>query len=249
MAASIPPFDALTPGVLLAYASKDSRIPLAPVDISLVSAIRQLLMDSGFSLWDQHYDHHPNDNLESAISRATEACDNYVILLSPQAIHNAACLQGLLFAISLNKRVVPVLLTTVETNQLPEPLQAMDWVDLRGATAPLSQTAAGYHLLQILHSEAQYHRFHTRLLTAALTWERQQRHPSCLLSTQEGRIAYRWLLTARQRQRYRPIYLVELFVVESVQQGPEPVDLITELTRSVPPIAQMTTWLKQWITG
>ncbi len=249
MAASIQPIDALTAEVLLAYADEDSELGLAPVNIPLVNAVRQLLLDSGFVVWDYHHDCYPGDSLESAISRATEACDNYVILLSPQALHNAACLQGLLLAISLNKRVVPVLLATVEANQLPEPLQAMDWVDLRGATAPLSQSVAGYHLQQALYSEATYHRTHSRLLMAALTWERQQRHPSYLLPRQESRTAYRWLATVQQRQRYRPIHVVHLFVVESLRQSAEPMGQIGELAAALPPVAQMTTWLKQWITG
>ncbi|NJL48388.1 MAG: hypothetical protein HC929_14040 [Leptolyngbyaceae cyanobacterium SM2_5_2] len=192
---------------------------------------------------------HLPSNLEAAISRATEACDNYVVLLSPQAIHNAVCLQGLLLALSLNKRVVPILLATVKAGQLPEPLQAMDWSDLRGATAPLSQSAGGDHLLRALSSEAKYHRTHTQLLLAALTWERQQRHPDYLLSKHEGRIAYGWLAAACQRLRYRPIHLVELFVVESVKHGAESSHRPSDLTTARRPIAQMTTWLKQWITG
>jgi hypothetical protein len=233
--------------VLLAYADGDREMPLSPGGPPSVEALRALIQAEGLSLWDPHVDCPPTANLEIALSRATEACDNYVILLSPNALGHAACLQGLLFALSMNKRIVPVLLSTVDANHLPEPLQGMPWVDLRGVKAPLSATNAGRQLVQILRHEADYHRTHTQLLMAALRWERQHRHVSGLLSPQEARTYQRWLQEAQQRPHHRPIALQELFVTTSLQQGPPPESpesprqLLAQLTE------QMRTWLGQRI--
>ncbi|NJL48389.1 MAG: hypothetical protein HC929_14045 [Leptolyngbyaceae cyanobacterium SM2_5_2] len=59
MAASIQPINTLTAAVLLAYADEDSQLRLAPVNIPVVEAIRQLLLDAGFAIWDHHYDSPP----------------------------------------------------------------------------------------------------------------------------------------------------------------------------------------------
>jgi hypothetical protein len=145
----------------------------------------------------------------------------------------------------MNKRIVPVLLSTVDADHLPEPLQGMPWVDLRGARTPLSTTNAGRQLVQILHHEADYHRTHTQLLLAALRWERQQRHPSGLLSPQASRTYQRWLQTAQHRSRHRPIYLQELLVTASLGQtatatpSDSPRQILAQLTE------QMKTWLTQ----
>ncbi|MFH7243911.1 MAG: toll/interleukin-1 receptor domain-containing protein [Spirulina sp.] len=230
--------------VLLASADGDREMPLSPGGPPSVEALRELMQAEGFSLWDPHVDCPPEANLEIALSRATEACDNYVILLSPNALGHAACLQGLLFALSMNKRIVPVLLSTVDANHLPEPLQGMPWVDLRGVKAPLANTNAGRQLVQILRHEADYHRLHTQLLMAALRWERQHRHASGLLSPQEARTYQRWIEEAQQRHHHRPIALQELFVAASLQQGPSPE--IHESPRQI--LAQLTDQMKTWLT-
>lgn len=229
--------------VLLAYADGDREMPLSPGGPPSVEALRALIQAEGLSLWDPHVDCPPTTNLEIALSRATEACDNYVILLSPNALGHAACLQGLLFALSMNKRIVPVLLSTVDANHLPEPLQGMPWVDLRGVKAPLSATNAGRQLVQILRHEADYHRTHTQLLMAALRWERQHRHASGLLSPQEARTYQRWLQEAQQRPHHRPIALQELFVTTSLQQGPPPES--PESPRQI--LAQLTEQMRTWL--
>lgn len=205
--------------VMLAYADEDKTLPLGSEGTSIIDGIRQLLLRSGVTLWDRQFDYQPGDDLEAAISRATEACDNYVIVLSPQAMQNASCLQGLLFALSMNKRIVPVLLNTVETQSLPDPLQTLAWVDLRGAKPPLGESAAGRQLVQTLRHEADYHRTHTQLLLAALNWERQQRHPDSLLPKADLAFYQRWLTTARQHPHYPPIYLQELFISQHRHQA------------------------------
>jgi hypothetical protein len=230
--------------VFLAYAEGDLDLPLTPSGPSGVAAIRHLLQKAGLTLWDRYYDYPPAENLETAISRATEACDNYVILLSPNAIHDTACLQGLLFALSMNKRIVPVLLTPVAAEHLPDPLQAMAWIDLGGATYPLTESPIGQQLLDSLSDQTHYHRTHTRLLMAALRWERQQRHPSGLLDKGEARAYQRWLTVARQQPRYRPIYLQELFVAESLRH-PAVASSRDWRPSASQGMAQMKSWLKQ----
>ncbi len=233
--------------VLLAYADGDQEMPLSPGGPPSVEALRDLIQSEGWALWDPHVDCPPNANLDIALSRATEACDNYVILLSPNALGHAACLQGLLFALSMNKRIVPVLLSTVDANHLPEPLQGMPWVDLRGVKAPLATTDAGRQLVQILRHEANYHRTHTQLLMAALRWERQHRHVSGLLSPQEARTYQRWLQEAQQRPHHRPIALQELFVTTSLQQMPSPESHESPRQRLAQITDQIKTWLSQRI--
>ena len=243
-----PPDQPLTQ-VFLAYADEDLTLPLGTTPVYAIEAIRQLLLEAGLSLWDRHFHRSAETDWETAVSRATEACDNYVFLLSAQAIHNALCLQGLLFALSMNKRIVPVLLHSVAVEHLPDPLRTMAWLDLRQVSHPLAASPEGQQLLATLRTDATYHHTHTRLLVQALQWERQHRHPSGLLPKAALQRYRRWLKAAQARQQYRPIYLQELFVAESIRQTEGKTAF--PLGQSAPGqgFAQVSTWLRHWIGG
>ncbi len=241
------PIDQPTAQVFLAYADEDRDLSLASSNLSAVEAIRQLLVEAGLSLWDRDSNLGPQEDPEMAISRATEASENYVILLSSHTLQNALCLQGLLFALSMNKRIVPVLLNTVEVEHLPDPLRAITWLDLRQVSLPLAGSQGGDQLLRTLSEDAAYHHTHTQLLVQALRWERQQRHPSGLLPRAAIYRYRRWLEAAQARQRYRPIHLQELFIQESLRQtGGEPAG-VKHRPAAEDGLTQITNWLKQWI--
>lgn len=235
--------------VFLAYADQDLTLPLGTNPTHAIEAIRQLILEAGFSLWDRHGHGLPETDWETAVSRATEACDNYVFLLSAHAIHNALCLQGLLFALSMNKRIVPVLLHSIAVEHLPDPLRTIPWLDLRQASHPLAASPEGQQLLATLKADAAYHRTHTRLLVQALQWERQQRHPSGLLPKAALHRYRRWLKAAQERQQYRPIFLQELFVAESIRQIEGKTALPSGQPTSREGLAQVSNWFRHWIGG
>ena len=170
----------------------------------------------------------PDSPEDIAISRSIEACDNVVVFLSPQAIRHALCLQGLLFALSMNKRIISILLEPVDQDQLPIPLQKLPQIDFQTVVAPLGQTQAGQQLLQILVHEATYHRAHTLLLVQSLQWERQQRNPCLLMRGECLRQYQEWLATAKCHPQYPPIRLQALFL-EACQGDVEPAGLKVHL--------------------
>jgi len=158
----------------------------------------------------------------------------YLLALSPRSLTDTLCLQVLLFAVSLNKRIVPVLIDTVPPNHLPEPLQTLEIIDFRAAGRSLA-TSPARRLLQTLHHEADYHRTHTQLLVKALQWERQLRDPALLLGGEELAWYQRWLVGARLRSRHCPIQLQTLYVTESTRSSEQPA------------LAQGLDWLKRWL--
>ncbi|MGF1567802.1 MAG: toll/interleukin-1 receptor domain-containing protein [Nodosilinea sp.] len=207
--------------VFLAYAQEDLDAWPAPSLESVpaasgisVATIRQGLLEAGVTVWDRHHNLPAEANVEVAISRATEGCDNYVILLSPQALRDVYCLQGLLFALSLNKRIVPVQLQTITIQPLPEPLQTLNWLDLN------AQSEQGDCPLQAtLQRDAAYHHTHTQLLIKALQWERQWRNPDLLMHGADLVESQQWFMAAQQRSKYRPIQLQGLYMAESLTQA------------------------------
>ncbi|MBE9137622.1 toll/interleukin-1 receptor domain-containing protein [Nodosilinea sp. LEGE 07088] len=231
-----------TAQVFLAYAAADWPSPgrndgaaIAPA--AIVEALRQLLTEAQMAYWECPTPWPTAVDSESAISRATEACDNYLLVLTPRVLADALCLQGLLFALSMNKRIVPVLAAPVAVEHLPEPLQTLGIIDLRRSGLPLGQTTEGRQLVQTLSHEAHYHQTHTQLLVRALQWERQQRDPTLLSRGAELAGYQRWLARAQRRSRHQPIQLQTLYVAESARHWGD----------RDSPMAGTTRWLKDWL--
>ncbi|MGB5973932.1 MAG: TIR domain-containing protein [Nodosilinea sp.] len=232
----------LTAQVFLAYAAEDwpsaeergQNCAASSPAVAAIAALRQLLTEAQIAHWECQPCRAADDS-ESVISRAAEACDNYLLVLTPRTLTDALCLQGLLFALSMNKRIVPVLAETVPVACLPEPLQALSMIDLQ-TTASLGQTAEGCQLVQALRHEASYHQAHTQLLVKALQWERQLRDPALLLNRAELASCQLWLEKAKLRSRYRPIQLQTLYVATSARHWN---------SRGI--ATQTVGWLKQWL--
>lgn len=219
--------------VFLAYAAADEP-NLDPENCACAAAavrsLRQLLTQANISYWQRPHPW-PADGVEPevVISRATEACDNYVLVLSPRSLADACCLQGLLFALSMNKRIVPLLAETVPTEYLPEPLQTLEMIHLQA----VSPDRSGRQLLQTLSYDAAYHHTHTQLLVKALTWERQLRDPALLLTGNPLDFYQQWLASAQGRSHHRPIQLQMLYVAESARHHSQP--------------SQAPGWLRRWL--
>ncbi len=212
---------------------------LTPRDLTpkhlAVQALRDLLTQSQISFWERPQFWGSTQDAETAIARATETCDNYLLVLSPAALTDDHCLQGLLFALSMNKRIVPVMAEPVALDHLPEPLQALDMIDLQVNQGSLIQTPQGRQIVATLHHEAAYHQAHTQLLTKALQWERHQRDPGLLLQGIDLDWYQRWLVGARGRSHHGPIYLQTLYVTESARHSGQP------------SFSQSLDWVKRWL--
>jgi hypothetical protein len=238
--------DQLTPNlmaqVFLAYAADDGcRTPgeaiAGPSGADAVEALRQLFTQAQITYRQCPCPWPAGVDPEVTISRATEACDNYVLALSPHALADVFCLQGLLFALSLNKRIVPVLIETVSVHRLPEPLQTLEVIDLRARSFPLARSTGGRQLLHTLHLAADYYHDHTQLLMKALQWERQLRDPALLLQGEELAQYQHWLVGANGRLHHRPIQLQNLYVAESARHW----------ASQGSAVAQGIGWLKRWL--
>jgi hypothetical protein len=207
--------------VFLVYAAENGadfcRKVTKGTTAATVAALRQLLTQAHVTYWECPCQWSTSEGAEVAFSRTAEACDNYLLVLSPQSLTDTLCLQGLLFALSMNKRIVPLLAETVALEHLPEPLQTLEIVDLRAITPPLDQKPVGCHLLNILRHDADYHQVHTQLLLQALRWERGRRAPALLLQGGDLDWYRRWLDAGMMRSHYRPIYLQTLYVAESAR--------------------------------
>ncbi|HEY9651392.1 MAG TPA: TIR domain-containing protein, partial [Coleofasciculaceae cyanobacterium] len=141
-------------------------------------------------------------------------------LLSPDSIKSTYCQQELDLALSLNKRIIPLLVRKTDPNQVPNALRSLQYIDLTDNVEEDDYLLDESQLLKIFHEDAAYYNEHKILLTKALKWQRQNKNPSILLRGYNLRSAETWLKVAKNRAQHPPTPLQEEFIEESLRQPP-----------------------------
>ncbi len=107
--------------IFLSYASKDRAMVTGLVeDLGLLD--HEVWFDQDLSGGHRWWD---------AIIQSLQTCDLFVFALTPQALESVPCQLEYGYASDLGKRVLPVLLETVNTALLPTPLAQIQYVDYR----------------------------------------------------------------------------------------------------------------------
>ena len=203
--------DNLMTEVFLAYAEDDR---------TTAEQIRNSLWRAGFTVWLNTSDIQVGSEFAVVIDRGIEEADNVVYLLSPAAVRSPWCQHELEYALSLHKRLIPLLVEAVPPEKVPAPLQSLQYIDLTDRGTKTGDLAGESQLLQVLHQDTAYHETHKRLLTKALKWERQQQNPTLLLRGYNLRQAEAWLKLAQQIPAYPALPLQQTFIEASLRQSP-----------------------------
>lgn len=143
----------------------------------------------------------------TAIERGIEQADAFVFLLSPTSCLSDYCLKELEYASSLNKLLVPVLLTDVG-NQCPAALGQYQWLSLKDFEIGIKD------LLQTLERSAGDATIHTNLLISAKTWQRSGKKEKFLLQGGKLGEAIAWLEATDDRQPV-PLQIQREFILQS----------------------------------
>jgi WD40 repeat protein len=233
--------------VFLAYAYEDKPV---------MEKIRNSLRREGFTVWTNTTDIQTGEAFEKAIGRGIEQADNVVYLLSPEALQSAYCQQELNYALSLNKRIIPVQVRETDPQLLPSLLRELQYIDLTDNVKDEDYRLDENQLIKILHQDEAYYQQHKVLLVKALNWQRQNDNPSILLRGYNLRHSEAWWKTARHRQQHSPTSIQEEFITTSLQQPPaSSLDVLISYSRADSELAhklndalQMqgkTTWFDQ----
>jgi len=231
-------------------------IAYSDADKATMEKICCSLRRKSITVWTNTTDIHTGESFEEAIKRGIQQADNLVYLLSPNSIGSKYCQQELDLAVSLHKRIIPVLVCETPSGEVPLALQGLQYIDLTDNVQEDDYRLDESQLLRILHQDEAYYREHKILLTKALKWKEQYQNPSILLRGYNLRSAEAWLKVAQKRTQHPPIALQEEYITESLRQPPlESLDVFisysradSDLARKLNDALQMqgkTTWFDQ----
>ncbi|HEY9651623.1 MAG TPA: toll/interleukin-1 receptor domain-containing protein, partial [Coleofasciculaceae cyanobacterium] len=107
--------------VFLAYADEDK---------ATMEKIRRSLKRDSITVWTNTTDIQTGEAFDEAINRGIEQADNLVYLLSPDLIRCTYCHRELDLAVSLHKRIIPVLVRETPPEYVPSALRDLQYIDL-----------------------------------------------------------------------------------------------------------------------
>ncbi len=196
--------------VFLAYAEADAAI---------AQRVGNTLMRESITLCANTPNIQTNGAIQEECDQGVEKADNVVYLVSAQALQSRDCQQDIDYALSLNKRIIPLLLEANAIETIPAKLQALQFIDFSRQDIASYRRAAA-KLLYVLREDAAYYKEHKKLLAKALKWAQQNRNPSILLRGYTLSHAETWLMLAQRRSQHPPTALQEDFIAESLRQPP-----------------------------
>ena len=182
--------------------------------------IRNSLRRESLTVWTNTTDVQTGEDFQSAIDRGIEQTDNLVYLVSPDSVESEYVRKEIEYAVSLHKRIIPLLVGETAPDSIPKVLQGVQYIDLTDNVAGGDYVLDESQLLKILHQDEVYYNEHKVFLTQGLKWERQHKNPSILLRGYNLRSAEAWLKVGQKRTQHRPTALIEEFITESLRQPP-----------------------------
>jgi WD40 repeat protein len=186
-------------------------------DKDIMVRLSKSLMRASITVWTNYTDIRTGEAFAAAICRGIEEADNLVYLISPSSLQSAYCQQEIADALSLNKRIIPLLVQPTDLEQIPPKLRSIQFINFT------NQEAAAFNadfakLLRVLREDAPYYEQHKILLTKALKWQRQNHNTSILLRGYNLRAAAAWLKLAQSRSQHPALSLQAEFIAQSLAQ-------------------------------
>ncbi len=210
--------------IFLSYAAEDREI---------MEQVKRILLRQGLTVWTNKTDIKSGKKFQDEINNGIEGSDNLVYLLSNESVKSNYCQQELTYAASLNKRIIPLKLETVEPNLIPKELQGLQYINLPPSSELQLFQAQTAILLKTINQDAYYHQQHKELLVKAIKWNQQKQNPSILLRGHNLNHFSDWLDIAKKRHDYPPVSLQLDYVTASKEQPALPsLDVFISYSRS-----------------
>lgn len=177
--------------VMISYSRKDKEFVLA-LERSIKNIGRETWVD-----WD---DIPATVDWWEEIKAGIEAAHVFVFIISPDSVRSKVCYQEIDYAVTNNKRIVPILLKDIildeDKAQMHPALTVHNWILFRQQD---DRDQAFRTLLQALDNDLDHVRQHTRLLVRANDWIDRDKPDSLLLRADDLEQAKLWLLRSSNK--------------------------------------------------
>ena len=189
--------------VFISYSRKDG---------DFARQLNLALQEAGKTTWFDQESISSGVDFETEIFKGIRSADNFLFILSPDAVTSEYCEREVSYAAEHHKRFIPVQWRDPTHERLPAILQRLQWLDFE--QAHFDKTFP--ELIQALELDRDYTHQHTLWQQRASDWDDNNRHPDFLLNKTACINALNWLQPAEPEQKQpQPTALQELFIYTS----------------------------------
>jgi len=193
-------------------------ISYSRTDGDFARKLNTALQQAGLTCWFDQESISTGADFEQEIFKGIDSADNFVFVLSPEAVASEYCEREVNHAAERGKRMMTVLHRATEPNTMPAVLRAIQWLDFSNTEFD----KAFWELVQALDQQKAYIRTHTEILAQARKWQKNQKAAQHLLVGQQRVAAEAWLLTeflGGKQPPCQPATLMCEFICEARKQA------------------------------
>ncbi|MDM0053792.1 TIR domain-containing protein [Variovorax sp. J22R115] len=167
--------------VFISYSRKDE---------AFAQELKAGLEVAGFTSIIDRQDIAPGEGWEGRLDRLIETADTMVFVLSPDSVASPRCGKEVESAVTLRKRLVPIVWRSVPESDVPEALKRINYIYF---DKPHIFGPSLVALAQALRTDLAWVREHSRYSEAAIRWDSQKRMEALLLRGEVLAAAKQWL--------------------------------------------------------
>jgi|GEM_PF-382966 len=210
--------------VFISYASEHGE---------LRDRVKNAFARHAITTWIHNKDIKSGQDFATAINVGIEQADNLVFFISNKSLTSEYCIKELNYALSFNKRIIPVLIEENISEEQPNALSSLQYIDLLDVENEPDFNQKIGALVGQIQNERRFYQQHKILLTQALKWERQERNNSILLRGYNLQNAQAWLKISKKRGVHGPVKLHQEFIEASTgQSGQENLEVFVSYSRT-----------------
>lgn len=154
----------------------DAFISYSRKDKTFAQELHQMLTDNQKESWIDWKDIPATADWWVEIQEGIEAANAFVFVISPDSISSEVCQQELEHAVRHNKRLIPLVYR--EAKNVPKVLGHLNWIFFRETD---DFESAFKNLIEVMETDLDWVKQHTRLTQRAVEWEKRERNDSYLL--------------------------------------------------------------------
>ena len=157
--------------------------------------VNEYLQLSGKTTWFDQESIASASDFQGEIYSGIKNSDNFLFIVSPEAVKSPYCDDEVSVAVKHNKRIITVLQTETEIKDMPQVLRRIQWLDF--TVRSFSDSFA--ELLRTIDLDREYVRLHTKYAQLASEWIEKNKVKELLIRGNELIFAHDWLKLAESK--------------------------------------------------
>ncbi len=201
--------------------STEVFISYSRTDSDFARQINLRLQQTGKTTWFDQESIATGADFQKEIYKGIAASDNFLFILSPDAVASEFCKDEVQYAANLNKRFITVLWRDTELSEMPAQLAAIQWLDFKNK--PFDKIFS--ELIQTLEIDREYAHAHTLWQQRASEWQNQAKSKDFLLNATACQNAENWL---KEAYKTNDVEHIEELKTKKPKKQPYPTDVQIE---------------------